>query len=351
MKTLIASLTCTLVLHVTAARAGEPVPTPYVPHVAAAPLPSPPQSHPDAAGRSEHQLSKVEHLREAADHLEAAGAGELAAEVRAEADSLQEKSVELLDQKWEQLARLQQEIAELEELTGRYEQVMLRFRVVEMDVARMKQPGCFTNLIRGDQNFDGLFPTGFGVNDAGMITSFVDALAVQGLAKVLAEHVIVTTDGRPATAGKFPIPNPEQAGADEIRLAGPDNSVLTLEAVPIVLGAGKLRLDFARELATRSPVNLNASFATPANVRRTNTQVEMHFGETATLVMEAPLLSTSPSESQTIRQTSYETRQNDDSKVVTVICVTPEPVHAIHAQPAPDPQSIPVPDPQPHSEN
>lgn len=112
---------------------------------------------------------------------------------------------------------------------------------------------------------------------------FIKALQTEALAKVLAEPVLVTTSGRPASmlsGGEFPVLVPQGVGATSIEWR---EFGVRMEAVPIVLGNGRLRLDIAPEVSARdvsNAVNVNGFVVPGLSVRRVNTQVEMRFGET-----------------------------------------------------------------------
>ena len=349
-----ALLSCAVfLLSVSTIDADESTPVQIPDSVAVTPLPSPPvpQPHPTpvATQHTESTHSKVEHLRMAADHLEAAGANELAQEIREEADALLAHSVERLDALRRQVAELQHEIAELEATTGCNQQVMLKCRIVEFDVAQMRQLGVDLSLFQGDES-DQAGPILTNVNEGMVIAGFIKALQAQGMAKILAEPVIVTTNGRQATfrsGGEFPIPLPNDAMLNKVPYLsqlfvdtpapspdGPDEATIeyrsfgiTIEAVPVVLGGGRLRLGLAPELATRdfeNAVTINDTVVPGLNVRRVNTQVEMQFGETVTLVMGIPAAP------QSIQQTGGETGP-EAPETVTVICVTPEAVSPLPA--------------------
>ncbi len=116
-----------------------------------------------------------------------------------------------------------------------------------------------------------------------LFTGFLKALQSEALAKVLAEPVLVTTSGRPASmlsGGEFPVLVPQGVGATSIEWR---EFGVRMEAVPIVLGNGRLRLDIAPEVSARDVSNAVSvdGFVVPGiTVRRVNTQVEMRFGET-----------------------------------------------------------------------
>ncbi len=112
---------------------------------------------------------------------------------------------------------------------------------------------------------------------------FIDALTTEALAKTLAEPTLTTTSGRPATllsGGEFPILVPGGVGSVSIQFR---EFGVRMEAIPTVLGNGRLRLDIAPEVSERdfsSAVNVNGFVVPGINTRRVNTQVEMSFGET-----------------------------------------------------------------------
>jgi len=112
---------------------------------------------------------------------------------------------------------------------------------------------------------------------------FLDALTTESLAKVLAEPTLVTTSGRPASllsGGEFPILVPGAVGTVAIEFK---DFGVRMEAIPTVLGNGRLRLDVAPEVSERdfsSSVNVGGIVVPGINTRRVNTQVEMSFGET-----------------------------------------------------------------------
>lgn len=118
---------------------------------------------------------------------------------------------------------------------------------------------------------------------SGFFHAFVDLLRNENMAKILAEPVLVTTSGRPATmlsGGEFPVLVPGSVGTTTIQFR---EFGVRMEAVPIVLGNGRLRLDIAPEVSEKdiqNAVQVNG-FTVPGIItRRVNTQVEMRFGET-----------------------------------------------------------------------
>lgn len=116
-----------------------------------------------------------------------------------------------------------------------------------------------------------------------VFNGFIDALRNENLLKILAEPKLVTTSGRPATilsGGEFPILVPQSLGTTTIEYR---EFGVRLEAVPVVLGNGRLRLDVAPEVSERdfsNSVTVNGFVVPGITTRRVNTQVEMRFGET-----------------------------------------------------------------------
>ncbi|MCA9029398.1 MAG: type II and III secretion system protein family protein [Planctomycetaceae bacterium] len=121
-----------------------------------------------------------------------------------------------------------------------------------------------------------------GSNDA--FHGFLKALQSEAMAKVLAEPVLVTTSGRPASmlsGGQFPVLIP--SGSLGTATISWREFGVRLDAVPIVLGNGRLRLDVSPEVSDRdfsSGVSFNGLVVPGIATRKVNTQVEMRFGET-----------------------------------------------------------------------
>lgn len=322
--------------------ADTPVPFPPPPGVVPAQRPSPYEPQPRQSAHA-HDLSRVEHLRRAAEHLEAAGAEEMAREVREEADALLQASVEQLNQKREQVARLQREIAELEEVTGCDQQVMLSCRVVDVDLAKLRQLGFSWSSMNEDgviqTSLNGASPFRFGPNDTAMIDGLIDGLVREDLATILAEPVLVTLNGRPASlhsGGEFPVIVPD--GAHDTRVQFREFG-LRLEAVPSILDDGRVRLAIAPELSTRdfeNAVTINGNLIPGLNTRRLNTQFDVEFGETVALLIPGA------KHMESVRQASAEDGAPGGTEMVTIICVTPERVRPMHQYPVAEPPPAPV---------
>lgn len=176
--------------------------------------------------------------------------------------------------------------------------------------------------------------TAFGfVNDPGTFQGFFDALRAEELLKILAEPVLVTTNGRPAmmlSGGEFPVLVPQTLGVVSIEWR---DFGVRLEAVPIILGDGRVRMEIMPEVSERdfaNSVNINGTTVPALTTRRVNTQVEMRFGQTLMLAglissrqtsqtSKIPFLGELPWAGTFFRKVQYE-----DVETELVILLTPE---------------------------
>jgi pilus assembly protein CpaC len=112
---------------------------------------------------------------------------------------------------------------------------------------------------------------------------FLEALKQESLLKILAEPVVATNSGRPATihsGGEFPVLVPQGIGTATIQWR---EFGVRMETVPIVLGNGRVRLDVAAEVSERdfsNSVDVDGFRVPGITSRDVNTGVEMNFGET-----------------------------------------------------------------------
>jgi pilus assembly protein CpaC len=174
---------------------------------------------------------------------------------------------------------------------GGVQQVMMRVKVMEVQRTKMRKFGFnFTKLTAGGDSFSSspgaiLDPSVmFTVIGAGgaAFTGFLDALKEEGMLDIKAEPILITTNGRPASllnGGEFPILVPQALGTVSVewRQFG-----VNLQAVPIVLGNGRLRLELQPEVSEIDEANAVqiGDIRVPAlTTRRVNTQVEMKFGQ------------------------------------------------------------------------
>lgn len=248
-------------------------------------------------------------------------------------------------------------------------QVMMKVRIIEVQRSKLKQLG-FNFISLGEKyflssNVGGLVPLQmvslpFGgppevsvVNKSlasptmqfavtgnhNIFQGFIEALQREALAKILAEPVLTTTSGRPAnllSGGEFPILVPQGLGTATVswREFG-----VRMEAVPIVLGNGRLRLDIAPEVSERdfsNAVDVNGFTVPGLTTRRVNTQVEMRFGDTLIIgglissrrngtTHKVPILGEMPVIGAAFRRVEYDNRETELVIVVTPYLATPIP--------------------------
>jgi pilus assembly protein CpaC len=244
---------------------------------------------------------------------------------------------------------------------GGVQQVQLKVRVMEVQRAKIRRfgfnflyantdttlastPGKLTPLIGFSPPSVGSVtnltdPTlAFGiVNDSTVFQGFLEALKEESLLKILAEPELVTTNGRPAymlAGGEFPLVVPQSLGTTTITFK---QFGVRLEAVPIILGNGRVRLELQPEVSERdftSAVNIAGTTVPGITTRRVNTQVEMRFGETFMLAgllstrtsattSKVPVLGELPWIGAAFRRVRYERGETE-----LVIMVTPELVAA-----------------------
>ena len=166
-----------------------------------------------------------------------------------------------------------------------------------------------------------------------MFQGFLEALKTEGLLKILAEPELTTTNGRPATllnGGEFPILVPQSLGTVSIEWR---EFGVRLEAVPIILGGGRLRLEVQPEVSERdfaNAVDIDGTRVPGLTTRRVNTQVEMKFGQTLMIAglisrretadaKKIPVLGELPLVGAAFRRVQY-----DEVETELVVMVTPE---------------------------
>jgi pilus assembly protein CpaC len=175
------------------------------------------------------------------------------------------------------------------------------------------------------------------VGDNHIFQGFLEALQEKSLLKILAEPKLTTTSGRPASllsGGEFPILVPQGLGTATIEWR---EFGVRMEAVPIVLGNGRLRLDITPEVSDRdfsNAVNLGGTVVPGLTTRRVNTQLEMRFAETLMIgglistrknsnTQSVPVLGDIPVVGAAFRRVSYEDAETELLVLVTPYMVSP----------------------------
>lgn len=223
---------------------------------------------------------------------------------------------------------------------GGVQQVQLNVKVMEVQRTLIRSLGINfayaddTALIASTPSA-GLASTlrGAIVNDDSSFDAVLEALREERLIKILAQPKLVTTNGRPANmlaGGEFPILVPQALG--QVTIEWREFGV-QMEAVPYVLGNGRLRLELQPEFSERdlqNAVTLNGITVPALTSRRVNTQVEMKFGQTLVLAgllstrqvgttEKIPFLGELPGIGAAFRRVRYE-----DAETELLILVTPE---------------------------
>lgn len=248
-------------------------------------------------------------------------------------------------------------------VVGGAQQVMLKVRVMEVQRSKIRQlgfnflyltqegvlsstPGSLVQLQDLSTPFGG--PQGAQllsgtlsapqiaagvVSDNSIFQGFLEALKQERLLKILAEPTLNTANGRPAqmlAGGEFPILVPQSLGTTTIEYR---EFGVRLEAVPTILGDGRVRLELQPEVSERdftNSVSVNGFTVPGLTTRRVNTQVEMKFGQTYMLAgllslrrtastSKVPWLGELPWIGAAFRRVQYE-----EGETELVIMVTPE---------------------------
>lgn len=234
---------------------------------------------------------------------------------------------------------------------GGVQQVMLKVKIMEVQRTKLRKLGIdFINNSASGGSLSNSPAQLFNVDDMGAIThtattafglvsggdaffGFIDALKEEKLLKVLSEPSLLAMNGRPATllsGGEFPVLVPQSLGTVSIEWR---EFGVRMEAVPVILGNGMVRLEVMPEVTERDFANATTLQGTtiPAlTTRRVNTQAELGFGQTLMLAgllssrqnaetAKIPFLGELPWVGALFRKMQY-----DDVETELVILVTPE---------------------------
>lgn len=234
---------------------------------------------------------------------------------------------------------------------GGVQQVMLKVKIMEVQRTKLRKLGIdFINNSASGGSLSNSPAQLFNIDDMGAIThtattafglvsggdaffGFIDALKEEKLLKVLSEPSLLAMNGRPATllsGGEFPVIVPQSLGTVSIEWR---EFGVRMEAVPVILGNGMVRLEVMPEVTERDFANattLNGTTIPALTTRRVNTQAELGFGQTLMLAgllssrqnaetAKIPFLGELPWVGALFRKMQY-----DDVETELVILVTPE---------------------------
>ena len=293
---------------------------------------------------AEAKLTPIQHLRKAAEHLEAAGewngidiGKSTAADLRETADALEQEAAKRLEELTEQLRVIQEEIDKLRKLTGTLDQIHISCAVIEVTADHV--PPQFRSGSAGEHALaEAIVQSTITISGDQDIDEMINPLVRAGNAKILARPSIVTRDGRPASllsGGEFPVLVPQASGRVSIEWR---EFGVRFEAIPRMLGNGRVRLDVNPEISERDYTNATTveGMVVPGiKTRRLNTQVEMQLGQTLIIgglshrsSPQPPTSVSTPVETRSgespIQQTSAEIREEDEK--VLLILIKPETV-------------------------
>ncbi|MCA9040227.1 MAG: pilus assembly protein N-terminal domain-containing protein [Planctomycetaceae bacterium] len=257
---------------------------------------------------------------------------------------------------------------------GGEQQIKLKIIVMEVQRAKLRQFG-FNFLLLGENGYlastpgqltplasltssAGAAPTAavrtsaladstltFGVIRPDMVfNGFLEALKKESLLKIYSNTELVASNGRPANllaGGEFPILVPQSLGTVSVEYRPFGTS---LEAVPILLGNGRLRLELQPEVSETdfaNAVTLSGTTVPAITTRRVNTQVEMNFGQT--LVIAGLLANRDKAETHKVPflgelpyvGAAFRREQYDEGETEVVVMVTPEVVGPLNSEEVP----------------
>jgi hypothetical protein len=248
----------------------------------------------------------------------------------------------LLQQKIAQRDQLQREIDQLSAATEAWQQIVVRVKVMEVNLTKMRKLGYDVEsqgafFKKGETTeFDGAVkaaaytepttsesehkcpPCGAGACKKRVAASIWDSLEDDNVARVLAEPTLVTVSGRPASfnvGGEVPIP----AGASSDRACDYVSVGTKLDVLAISLGNNKVRLEIrprVSEVCEQRSLVVNGQKVPALNVTEVDTGCELAFGETVAL--------TGLTQRRTEARKTEEGVSEETQEIMLVVVVTPE---------------------------
>ncbi len=205
-------------------------------------------------------ISNEAHVRQALEHLRAAGLGEVAEQLRQRIKrqtrrrELAQKQVKAkVPSRLSSQPQAGHQPQSDRDISGEMPQVLVELKVVEISRTKTRALGLDVELAKTGQDAAiGAANRKPGwqqavasriVKENAPVWKLLDRLTRTGVAKILAEPIVVTLAGRPASfhsGGEFPVPLPQDDGrvATEFREYGTH-----VDLVAVDLGEGRLRLE------------------------------------------------------------------------------------------------------------
>jgi len=232
----------------------------------------------------------------------------------------------LLKEKLAERDRLGREIAALRKATKTPEQVLVRVKMYELNLTRMRQMAIELSTVTDGtvEHVDVIkwLAANAGANRIGnenAMLGFLDSLERQKVGKVIAEPSVVTTSGQRASitvGGEIPVlPMPGESGGVKTQTYGTQ-----LDVTAVSLGNNKVRLNVRpriSEIDTSRSVVVDGKQIRALSVRECNFSRELEFGKSA--VMSGLV------QERKVRRSSWSLRKSQAvEEVALVVVVTPE---------------------------
>ena len=228
-------------------------------------------------------------------------------------------------------------------------QVKVRVRIAELSHMQLRRYGCDIGTMINDgrhviQSGMAQAPVISGMFDNGRVQALLDALAVNGTAKIIEDASFVTLSGEPAAflaGGEFAVPTTvgiSGAAAATTTFRGYGTSVI---ATPTVIDNDLFRLQVVAELSALN--NQGAVAGIPGlNVKRVQSRVELREGQTIVLgglygrtqradVTRIPFLGELP----VVGTWLFNSKRATEDENELLIVVTPELVRAVDSDQQP----------------
>lgn len=229
-------------------------------------------------------------------------------------------------------------------------QVSINVRIAEIQRSQLREYGVDWNAIINNgavtlsSTMSGGAPVLTGVFDAGNFTIMIDALASNGVAKILDDARVTTLSGQPAaflSGGEFAVPTIVGIGGAQGQTTSFRGFGTSIICTPTVLDNDLIRLQIVPELSEINSGN-SVGGIPGVNVRRVQTRVELREGQTIALggvfsrresaeVTRIPFLGEIP----IVGSWLFNTKKATEDENELLIIVTPEIVRPMDADQVP----------------
>ncbi|WP_437229582.1 pilus assembly protein N-terminal domain-containing protein [Planctomicrobium sp. SH661] len=229
-------------------------------------------------------------------------------------------------------------------------QISINVRIAEIHRSQLRNYGVNwealinNGAVQLTSTLSGGAPTLTGVFDSGNFTILIDALASNGVAKVLDDARVVTLSGQPAaflSGGEFAVPTIVGIGGAQGQTTSFRGFGTSIICTPTLLDNDLIRLQIVPELSAINSGN-SVGGIPGVNVRRVQTRVELREGQTIALggvfsrrenaeTTRIPFLGELP----VVGSWLFNTKRATEDETEMLIIVTPELVRAMDADQVP----------------